>query len=355
MDRLPVLDLLRGSTIAAMLVANTTSPQTRDRAPRRACADAIFPNLLFVSGLEMGVSDRACLTYRAIATQTLKAFGLGVACDVARSVARGQGQLRVHGVLQDSAIAQAVIVGWPRSLPTQTVPLVLGTCWHLAYMAPQRAQLPLSQEGLEEDLGAAADELRGPSRKYTSFLHRHQAAVDSLTTCAINVWAGRCFMRALLNPWFSMGPSSFVLASAAVGTALAGPVARVCQRYWPLQPWTVTYVCRTVGWSILYTLGVMLAARITPTPILLKLVALGARSLEVYISADVLHGLLTRPLRAKSASVWDRVVGLVRDYVIGSRYQNADVLARLSVSLVWAYGWSCVAGWMVRNGFKLSF
>jgi predicted acyltransferase len=251
--------VLRGLTVAAMLVVNNPGDWNHVYAPLRHAAwhgctltDLIFPLFLFVAGVSITLSIGARLAagatpgalHRALTRRALRIIALGLALHGLAWWALSQEHFRPMGVLQRIGLC-VLVSGWlaiyarPRAQWGAVAVLLLGYWMLLSWGGTVEPWINLASRLDTLILGRHAyqfDALTGRAHDPEGLL----STLPAIATTLLGVRAGE---------WLKAGDRRRLLA-LAIG-------ALVCGLLWssvlPLNKnlWTSSYVLWTAGWACL--------------------------------------------------------------------------------------------------------
>lgn len=281
MPRDPARDIVRGLTSLEMTFVNITGLQWASHSGyvgQITYADTIFPCFAFLSGMSPAPTRRS-----------VGLIGIGLSLHTVATVATGKPVVRIPGVLQRIGLA-SLIANEPRLAflrRYQGVPLVL--LWYAITL------LGALETSIDNPLAhpdyPAADTLGTAQTRIDRFffgprLYRPsydpEGLLGSLTT-AVSMLVGQSFIEQNLTV-----PQKLM---ASVGMISVGEALHfLLPKYAPISKslWTPSFVLVTSGVSILKYLALEKAIPYLPPTIQDLLLAVGKRSLEVYVVSTLL-------------------------------------------------------------------
>ena len=262
-DRIQAVDLLRGLTIAAMIMVNNPGTWSAIYAPLGHApwhgytpTDLIFPFFLFIVGCSIAFAYRGKSpdgsTYRKIIVRSLKLIGLGIflgAFLISPPFVKAWEAIRLPGVLQ--RIGLVFLLAAPLALHLRTRPLGVLTVGLLVGYWIWMGFVPLPD-------GSTPTYERAPNNwamyvdKLVLGTHTWQEDYDpegllstlpSLATCLIGVITGRFLLE-------DTADKTRKLVVAAVGLLVVG---HLWGFVFPINKalWTSSFVLVTAGWALL--------------------------------------------------------------------------------------------------------
>ena len=261
--RIQAVDLMRGLTIAAMILVNNPGTWSHLYAPLAHAAwhgytptDLIFPFFLFIVGCSIAFAYRgrppSAATYRKIAVRSLKLIGLGIflgAFLLTPPFFKPWESIRLPGVLQ--RIGLVFLLAAPLALHLRSRQLALLTVGLLLGYWVWMGFVPLP-DGSAPTLDRAPNNWAMYVDKLVFGSHTWQPDYDpegllsslpSLATCLIGVLTGRYLLREGVNK--------------VRGLLLGGAAMLVIGHLWGLvfpinkALWTSSFVLVTAGWALL--------------------------------------------------------------------------------------------------------
>ncbi len=355
--RFGALDLLRGLTVAAMILVNNPGNWNRVYAPLThaawngvTAADLIFPAFIVIMGVAMAFVLRSpardgerrrvdAAILRRAAVLVLLGLALNVAAAWPHPLAA-----RIPGVLQRLGvtylIAALIVV---RTTPRQQgllAAVLLGTHWTL---------LLGGSLGPGANLGAQIDRLLFGSHLLTAAGDPEGAlgTLSCVATTLLGVCAGH-WIRVQL----AAGQRETMVTAGAAAAGVAALLAGTAWSVWlPLNKalWTGSFALFTTGAALLGLAGCLVIERTPLRRLLAPLWWLGLNPLAIYFLSELTALVLQRPwgqsLAPKDALFWNVVVPLVGDH------------GEPRSSLVYASGylllWIAVAGLMRWKGVRV--
>ncbi|WP_420459969.1 acyltransferase family protein [Neolewinella sp.] len=262
-DRIQAVDLLRGLTIAAMILVNNPGTWSAIYAPFEHApwhgytpTDLIFPFFLFIVGCSIAFAYRTKspggATYRKIVVRSLKLIGLGIflgAFLIAPPFVKAWEAIRLPGVLQ--RIGLVFLLAAPLALHLRTRPLIVLTLVLLLGYWIWMGFVPLPD-------GSAPNYERAPNNwamyvdKLLLGTHTWQEDYDpegllstlpSLATCLIGVITGRFLLENTVDKTRKLLLASAGLLVLGHLWGLVFPINKAL--------WTSSFVLVTAGWALL--------------------------------------------------------------------------------------------------------
>ena len=261
--RILSVDLLRGLTIAAMIMVNNPGSWSAVYPPLRHAewhgytpTDLIFPFFLFIVGCSIAFAYRGkepgADAYRKIVVRSLKLIGLGIflgAFLIFPPFVKGWSEIRLPGVLQ--RIGLVFLIAAPlalhlrsRQLAVVAAVLLLGYWVWMGFIPLPDGSLPTFERAANNWAMYVDTQLLG-SHTYKEDYDPEGllSTLPSVATCLIGVLAGRY----LLQPG----------VDKTRGLLLAGAILLAAGHLWgflfPINKalWTSSFVLVTAGWALL--------------------------------------------------------------------------------------------------------
>lgn len=356
--RLDALDLLRGTTVAAMIVVNNPGNWNRVYPALThaawngvTAADLVFPAFIVIMGVAMAfVLDAPASPHGrrrvdlAIVRRAAMLIGLGLTLNVVAAWPHPL-DARIPGVLQRlglTYLAAAVIAvrTRPRQLGLIAVALL---ATHAALLTMGGTLAPGANLGVRLDHRVFGSHLLTATGDPEGLL----GTVSCVATALLGVCAGHV-VRARLAAGDAGRPLAEGVAAAGVAAVLAG----VTWANWlPLNKtlWTGSFALLTTGTALLGLAGCLLLERTPLRQWLAPMRWLGLNPLAIYFLSELTALVLQRPwaggLAPKDVLFWGGLVPLVGDH------------GEPGSSLVYALGyllvWIAVAGLMRWKGVRV--
>jgi predicted acyltransferase len=371
--RFGALDLLRGVTIAIMIVVNNPGnwnsvyPQLLHSAWNGVTfADLIFPAFIFIMGVAMSFTlaradDRHTprSVYRRILTRAVVLVLLGLILNAAAAWPE-PAALRVPGVLQRIGVTYliaALIARGASGRQIWTCAIVL----LLAHWAVLVLPLGLTGSGyLEPDcnLAATIDRMLFGAHMLTADGDPEGALglLSSVATALVGAVTGRWLLldaheRGATVPIQSRGP----LRKLAVTGAAAVGVGLLWATILPLNKalWTGSFAVLACGTTMLMLAGLAAVTPLKLSPSSHPMLWLGTNPLAVYFLSELVTNVLQRPwwhaagrtIAPKDWFYWGVLARLLGD--------GGGRLSSLAYAVIYAAGWIAVAGVMHWRGIRL--
>lgn len=392
-QRLGALDLLRGLTIAAMIVVNNPGnwnnvyPQLTHAAWNGVTfADLVFPTFIFIMGMAMAMSLRTRLDrsgrrsmYRRIAVRASVLVLLGLVLNAA-SAWPALGAMRIPGVLQRiglTYLAAALITSVAGDTQLAVVAVVLLALQWIVLFAP--LGLPMSggtevgnNVGFAIDRAVFGNHLLTPAGDPEGLI----GLLSSIATALIGALVARRLndlsdrRSADLQVGVSGGPegphyarstpgsaarATTVLAQLAIAGAAGIALGLVWSAILPFNKalWTGSFVLLSCGIATV-TLALFMRAEREGTPrVLAPLAWLGLNPLAIYFLSELATDVLQRewfvvaghPTAPKDWFYWELLVPLLHD--AGGRGSS------LTYALLYTLFWIGMAGLLKWQGIRL--
>ena len=363
--RLGALDLLRGITVAAMIVVNNPGnwdavfPQLV-HAPWNGAtfADLIFPTFIFIMGTAMALglplpeaqAERSAV-YRRVVWRAVLLVAMGLALNAAAAWPH-PGAARIPGVLQRIGATYLVAAGFALSARDRPLLVIVSglLLLHWAVLVIPFGANTATSLAPGENIAAIVDRALFGTHTLTSTGDPEGALglLSSVATALLGVAVGRWLRRRSSTP-----------LTAVPGLALAGAAALAVAYAWSfLLPfnkslWTGSFALLGAGAAVLSLAACMLLERPGRSLVLEPLMWLGTNPLAVYFLSELLANALQRP--------WLTVGGHLvapKDYVYWSVIvRHLGYGGGVGSSVVYALGytllWIGVAGVMKSRGVRV--
>lgn len=370
--RFGALDLLRGATVAAMIVVNNPGnwnsvyPQLLHSAWHGVTvADLIFPAFIFIMGVAMsftlaprGLHQPHRSVYWRILTRSALLVLLGLFLNVAAAWP-DPAALRVPGVLQRIGITYLIAALITRRASERQI-WIWTTVLLLVHWAALVLPLGLPGSGHLEpgyNLAAAIDRMLFGTHRLASDGDPEGAL--GLLSCVATALFGAAIGRWLLRdqrersaslPYPARGPlrKLTVAGAGAVGVGLAW--ARLLPLNKPL--WTGSFAVVACGITTLMLAGLAAVTPRNPKASSHPMLWLGINPLAIYFLSELTSNLLQRPwlqidghsMAPKDWVYWDLLVPLVRD--------GGGRVSSVAYALLYAAAWVGVAGVLRWRGVR---
>ncbi|CAH1002112.1 hypothetical protein LEM8419_03029 [Neolewinella maritima] len=261
-DRIQAVDLLRGLTIAAMIMVNNPGTWGAIYAPLGHApwhgytpTDLIFPFFLFIVGCSIAFAYRHKApsgdTYRKVIVRSLKLIGLGIflgAFLISPPFVKAWEAIRLPGVLQ--RIGLVFLLAAPLSLHLRSRPLSVVTVVLLVGYWLWMGFVPLP-DGSMPTYDRAPNNWAMYVDKLLLGTHTWQEDYDpegllstlpSLATCLIGVLTGRFLLRQEVNKTRGLLIAGGALLVVGHAWGLVFPINKAL--------WTSSFVLVTAGWAL---------------------------------------------------------------------------------------------------------
>ncbi|MGC4082562.1 MAG: heparan-alpha-glucosaminide N-acetyltransferase domain-containing protein [Vicinamibacterales bacterium] len=357
--RIGALDLLRGATVAAMIVVNNPGNWNAVPAPLAhaawnglTVADLIFPAFIFIMGVAMamaleGRSDGRGL-HRAIVIRGVWLLAMGFALNLAAAWP-DVATIRIPGVLQRIAVTYVIaafilVHASARQMYGGVVGLLAA---HTALLALGGSLEPGA------NMAAAIDRTLFGRHMLTP-IGDPEGALGLLTcvaTALMGAIAGQGIMRELLQ---SGERSTIAVRRLLIGGAAVLAAGGVLALIVPLNKalWTASYALVTSGVT---SIGLALCMRLM-TPDVARVAApffwLGTNPLAIYFLSELTTTVLQRPMAwlpghaaLKDLVYWDVVAPLIGD--------NGGATSSVVYALAYTALWIGVAGILKWRGVRI--
>ena len=262
-NRIQAIDLLRGITIAAMIMVNNPGTWSAIYAPLGHApwhgytpTDLIFPFFLFIVGCSIAFAYRgkspSGATYRKIAVRSLKLIGLGIflgAFLLTPPFVKAWESIRLPGVLQ--RIGLVFLLAAPLALHLRTRPLAVLTVGLLVGYWMWMGFLPLP-DGSRPTYERAPNNWAMYVDKLILGTHTWQEDYDpegllstlpSLATCLIGVITGRFLLENTVDKTRKLVVAAASLLAMGHLWGFVFPINKAL--------WTSSFVLVTAGWALL--------------------------------------------------------------------------------------------------------
>ncbi len=356
--RLGALDLLRGLTVAAMILVNNPGnwnrvyPQLTHAAWNGVtAADLIFPAFVVIMGVAMAFvlvsptpGDERRRVDTAIVTRATVLVLLGLALNVAAAWPHPL-EARIPGVLQRLGVTYLVAALIAvRTTPRQQgllAAVLLGTHWALLVVGGPMA--PGSNLGVYLDRALFGTHLLTATGDPEGAL----GTASCVATALLGVCAGHWLRRQL-----AAGRPEWVVTTGVAAAGLAALLAGLCWSVWlPLNKalWTGSFAVFTTGAALL---GLAACLVIGQTPLRRAqgpMLWLGLNPLAIYFFSEFTSLALQRPwgrsLAPKDALYWNVLVPIVGDH--------GEPRSSLAYALAYLLLWIAVAGLLRWRGVRV--
>jgi len=368
--RVAALDLLRGVTVAAMIVVNSPGnwnsvyrPLSHSDWNGVTFADLIFPAFIFIMGVSLALARTPPSTttgwprYRRIVTRALTLVSMGLALNVAIAWPHLQ-ELRIPGVLQRIGITyalSAVIVANTSTRQRWSVATgLLLAHWALlawpAHGIGAGALTPGANTAVLVDRWVFGTHLLTPSGDPEGLL----GVLTSVATALFGASAGRWLVDAA-----GRAPREGVSRHLLGRLAAAGLVGLAVGYAWsfalPLNKplWTASFAVFTAGAATLALVAFAAMEGTAIAPLLVPFDWLGTNPLAIYALSEFTTNLMQRAwlvqsghnVALKDLIYWNWLVPLFGD--------DGGPLSSLAYAAVYAAVWIAVAGVMRRRGIRI--
>jgi len=356
--RLGALDLLRGLTVAAMILVNNPGnwnqvypPLTHAAWHGATAADLIFPAFIVVMGVAMSFVLRRPATEgerRRIDTAIVRRAAILIVLGLVLNIAAAWPHplaLRIPGVLQRLGVtylvAALIVV---RTTPRQqglVAAVLLAAHWGLLLVGGSLAPAT--------NLGARLDHLLFGSHLLSAAGDPEGAlgTLSSVATTLLGVGMGHWVRRQLAA---DRGAATVMAGVAATG--LAAVMAGLLWSMWlPLNKalWTGSFAVLTTGAALLGLTACLAIERTPLQRLLAPLEWLGLNPLAIYFLSELTARAVQYPwghgLAPGDAVFWNVLVPLVGD--------RGEPLSSLVYALAYLLIWLGVAGLMRWKGVRL--
>ncbi len=357
-QRLDALDLLRGATVAAMIVVNNPGNWNRVYPPLThaawngvTAADLVFPAFVVIMGVAMAfvldapvALDRRRRVDLAIVRRAAMLIGLGLVLNVAAAWPHPL-DARIPGVLQRlglTYLAAALIA--VRTTPRQQgVVAAALLAAHAVLLTIGGPLAPGANPGVRLDHLAFGSHLLSATGDPEGLL----GTVSCVATALLGVSAGHA-IRARL----AAGDTGTAMAEGVAAAGVAAVLAGVTWAIWlPLNKalWTGSFALLTTGTALLGLAGCLMLERTPLRPWLVPMRWLGLNPLAIYFLSELTALLLQRPwggsLAPKDALFWNGLVPLIGDH--------GEPGSSLAYALGYLLLWIAVAGLMRWKGVRV--
>ncbi|MFN8066149.1 MAG: heparan-alpha-glucosaminide N-acetyltransferase domain-containing protein [Vicinamibacterales bacterium] len=353
--RIGALDLLRGATVAAMILVNNPGNWNAVYRPLvhapwhgLTAADLIFPAFVFIMGVAMslalpGRSHDAGLPHRAILTRGVWLVLMGLTLNVVAAWPH-LGSVRIPGVLQriglTYVVAAYVLLSSTRRSPWAWIVslLVLHTVV-LRAGGPLEPAVNLSARVDEALFGAHLLSADGDPEGALGLL-------TSVATALLGAVAGRALLRRSTDAPSRSGTAA--LLAMGGGMVVAG---LVLSAWLPINKalWTASFVLVASGVAALGLAACVALAGERATRIAAPLFWLGTNPLAIYFLSELTTTAMQWPLvsgrSVKDVVFWDALVPALGD--------NGGPFSSLAFALLYTSVWIAVAGTMKWRGIRL--
>lgn len=368
--RVAALDLLRGLTVAAMIVVNNPGnwnsvyrPLSHSDWNGVTFADLIFPAFIFIMGVSLALARRPATTaddrprYRRILTRAFTLVAMGLALNAAIAWPNLH-DVRIPGVLQRIGITYlfaALIVAKTTSRQRWLLAAaLLLSHWALlawpAWGSGAGAVTPGANVAASVDRWAFGTHILTPTGDPEGLL----GVLTSVATALFGAAVGRWMVDAAARSK-APGPARHVLTRLAVGGLLGLAVGYAWSFALPLNKplWTASFAVFTAGAASLALAGFAALESDAIAPLLAPFDWLGTNPLAIYALSEFTSNLMQRAWLVQSGHVvalkdliyWNGLVPLVGDYG-GPR-------SSLAYAAGYAAVWIAVAGVMRRCGVRI--